>query len=223
MSRAVLRSVLELRAPVTRLPPTFLLPSIRFSPARFFNTTAQIVEPDSSSAVTDTTIKPQAAATTSTASYAPTPRSPPTAASTPAPSTPFAPSPTVQALLPLLAAQPGGHYIRAHIHGFPYLVTVGDQVRLPFKMPGVVPGDVLRLNRASVLGSRDFTLKGSPYVDERLFECRAVMTGTESEPMRTKIKTKRRNRKTKHVTSKHRYTILRISELKINEGADIEA
>jgi len=53
-------------------------------------------------------------------------------------------------------------------------------------------------------------------LDERLFMCRATVLGTESEPMRTKIKTKQRQRRVKKVESKHRYTILRISELDIN-------
>ena len=95
-------------------------------------------------------------------------------------------------------------------------------MRLPFRMPGVVPGDVLRLNRASALGSRDYTLKGAPYLDERLFECRARVMGTEAEPMRIKEKTKRRNRKVKTVKSKHKFTILRIAELKINSLEEIE-
>lgn len=82
-------------------------------------------------------------------------------------------------------------------------------------MPGAEPGDVLRLNRASVLGSRDFTLKGEPWVDERLFECRAIVTGTEQEPVRVMIKKKRRCRRKKHVYSQHRYTMLTISELKV--------
>ncbi len=115
-------------------------------------------------------------------------------------------------LLPMLASQPG-HYITVHIHGQRFLVTRGDTIRLSFKMPGVLPGDVLRLNRASVLGSRDLTLQGSPFVDEALFECRAVVLGTESEPLRIKIKKKRRNRKKKTVKSKHRYTVLRIQDL----------
>jgi hypothetical protein len=124
-------------------------------------------------------------------------------------------------LLPLLAVQPS-HYIRAHIHGKPYLATVGDTVRLPFHMPGVVPGDVLRLNRASLLGSRDYTLKGAPWVDERVFECRARVLGTEAEPMRCKEKTKRRNRRVKTVRSKHKYTILRVSELRVKGLEEIE-
>lgn len=90
-------------------------------------------------------------------------------------------------------------------------------------MPGVVPGDVLRLNRASSLGSRDYTLKGVPYLDERLFECRATVVGTEGEPMREKIKKKQRTRRTHTVKSKHKFTVLRISELKINEVEGSEA
>ncbi|KAF5493774.1 54S ribosomal protein L49 [Colletotrichum fructicola] len=162
--------------------------------ARRFNSTAPIIEPQNTSVAGDA---PAAAA----------------------PSGPI--SEQVKAVLPFLAAQPS-HYITFHIHGRPYLVTPGDSVRLPFKMPGVVPGDVLRLNRASIIGSRDYTLKGAPFIDERLYECRAVVTGTESEPMRFKEKTKRRQRKVKTVKSKHRYTTLAISELKINSSEEIE-
>jgi large subunit ribosomal protein L21 len=218
MSRALLRPVLELRAPVTRflqtLRPTTAtsaLAATATSPVRFFNQTAQHVEQP---AQPDPTVVSNAASTlsqqppVSTNPQQPTPPTPP--------KTPL--SESVRALLPALAAQPG-HYITIHIHGVPYLVTEGDSVRLPFKMPGVEPGDVLRLNRATVLGSRDFTLKGAPYVDERLFECRAVVTGTESEPLRIKIKKKRRCRRVKQVKSKHRYTMLRISELRIRTEA----
>lgn len=149
----------------------------------------------------------------------------------PVPTTPIPQA--VKDALPLLRAQPS-HYITFHIHGRPYLVTPGDTVRLPFQMPGVSPGDVLRLNRASVLGSRDFTIKPGhldqkkpggthepAYIDERLFELRAIVVGVESEPLRTMEKTKRRNRKVKTVKSKHRYTVLRISELKIANPEDL--
>lgn len=136
-------------------------------------------------------------------------------------------------MLPLLRAQPN-HYITIHVHGRPYLVTPGDSIRLPFLMPGVAPGDVLRLNRASVLGSRDLTLRPSQpekrkpgtyevaYIDERLFECRATVVGVDSEPMRLKKKTKRRNRKVKTVRSKHRYTVVTISELRIRDPSEIQ-
>lgn len=82
-------------------------------------------------------------------------------------------------------------------------------------MHGVRPGDVLRLNRAANLGSRDYTLKGAPYLDERLFECRATVVGVESEPMRVMEKTKRRQRRVKRVKSKMRFTVLRVSEVRV--------
>ncbi|KAI0099076.1 hypothetical protein GGR51DRAFT_536655 [Nemania sp. FL0031] len=205
MSRSLLRSVLEFRTSLTRLPspPAFLLPSRSLSTTP---TLPQNVAPARSPSQTIPASIPQSTPTTPSRFQK---------------SAPTAPSPTEAAeslaqLFPLLRAQPR-HYITAHIHGFPYLVTEGDQIRLPFKMPGVVPGDVLRLDRASVLGSRDYTLKGTPWIDSALFECRATVLGTESEPMRIKIKTKRRNRRSQRVTSKHKYTILRVSELKLLE------
>ncbi|KAK7744868.1 hypothetical protein SLS53_003101 [Cytospora paraplurivora] len=238
MSKSLLRSALELKSPITRLPPSFLLP-IR---ARWLST-----ETSSSSSTTTTTTIPAAPTPTTTTpsqqqilqqpqpplhSNTPRPRAPP---SSPPPPQPKGPIPqSVKDLLPFLRAQPS-HYITLHVHGRPYLVTPGDSVRLPFLMPGVQPGDVLRLNRASVLGSRDLTLlptdagrarrDGSnevAYVDERLYECRAVVVGVEAEPMRLKEKTKRRNRKVKTVRSKHKYTVLRISELKIKAPEEIE-
>ncbi|RDW86639.1 mitochondrial 54S ribosomal protein bL21m [Aspergillus mulundensis] len=123
--------------------------------------------------------------------------------------------------LPLLSHQKP-HYITAHLHDRPYLVTEGDHLRLPFLMPGVQPGDVLRFNRASVLGSRDFTLKGAPYVDERLFECRVRVMGVDSEPLRVKEKTKRRRRHVQRITSKHRYTLLRVMEVKIKSVEELQ-
>jgi hypothetical protein len=75
---------------------------------------------------------------------------------------------------------------------------------------------------AASLGSRDYTLKGTLYLDERIFECRVRAMGTEAEPIRIKIKTKRRNQKIKTVKSKHKFTILRIAELKINDVGNIK-
>ncbi|KIM97634.1 hypothetical protein OIDMADRAFT_20169 [Oidiodendron maius Zn] len=215
LSRTIRKSILDTRISPSALPPTFLLPYR----ARYFNNTAQHVEPptdgfNASQVAPTSSENAQPAESTSSAT---SPITAPTSASSTATL-----SPSVKELLPLLAAQPS-HYISAHIHGRPYLVTAGDIVRLPFRMPGVVPGDVLRLNRASSLGSRDYTLKGAPYLDERIFECRARVMGTESEPMRFKEKTKRRNRKVNVVKSKHKFTILRISELKINDLESIES
>ncbi|KAL5604329.1 hypothetical protein BROUX41_002302 [Berkeleyomyces rouxiae] len=189
MSRTLLRSIAELR--MVAAPRASLARAAAVRPlaaVRHFNSTTPIIESTPTTAGTSST-------TTTAAKSV---------------------SESVRTLLPVLAAQPG-HYVTIHIHGWPFLVTKGDSVRLPFRIPGSTPGDELKLNCASVLGSRDLTLKGSPYIDERLFECRAVVLGEDAEPMRVKLKTKRRNRKTKHAKSKHRYTVLRISDLKIND------
>lgn len=153
------------------------------------------------------------------------------------PSGPLVLSRSVQQLLPALQIQKP-HYMTAHIHRFPYLITEGDTLRLPFHMSGVNPGDVLRLNRASLLGSRDYTLKagttraetydGKPskntqYLDERLFECRACVMGVESGPLISKEKTKRRNRMVKTVHSKHRYTVLKIVDVKVKSLEELQA
>lgn len=122
--------------------------------------------------------------------------------------------------LPYLTAQ-RPHYVTAHLHDRPYLLTAGDQLRLPFLMPDVKPGDVLRFNRASVLGSRDYTMRGAPYLDERLFECRMRVIGTESEPLRVKEKTKRRQRHVRYVKSKHRYTIMKVMDVKVKTADEL--
>lgn len=206
MSRALLRPFAGLR---TTARPAAASP-IQSSLIRSFNSTAPIVEPTPpqhiKNAANPTAAQPRPLA------YKKSHPSPP-----PAPI-----NDSVRNLLPFLAAQPG-HYITVHIHGFPYLVQEGDAIRLPFRMPGVLPGDVLRLNRASVIGSRDYTMKGAPHIDDRVYECRAIVTGTESEPLRIKTKTKRRQRRARRVKSKHRYTMLRISELTLKNVEDLAA
>jgi large subunit ribosomal protein L21 len=154
------------------------------------------------------------------------------------PSKPLVLSKSLQTLLPALHAQPP-YYITTHIHRFPYLITAGDTLRLPFHLHGVTPGDTLRFNRASILGSRDFTLKAGTshnseyydgkrtnepnYLDERLFECRLRVLGVESQPMTFKEKTKRRNRKVKTVKSKHKYTVLKVMEVKVKSLDELKA
>ena len=160
-----------------------------------------------------TTFTPPASAATHTINTSPRP-------APPQPATP--PSPSLSTLLPLLRAQQN-HYITIHIHGFPFLVTAGDTVTLPFRLKGVAVGQTLRLTHASVLGSRDYTLKGAPFIDEALYSCRATVVEETSEPMRIKTKTKRRNRKIKTVKSKHPYTVLRIKELVVKGEEDLLA
>ncbi|KAJ5624266.1 hypothetical protein N7510_000575 [Penicillium lagena] len=122
--------------------------------------------------------------------------------------------------LPHLVGQ-APHYVVAKLHNKPYLLTPGDHVRLPFLMPKVQSGDILRFNRASALGSRDFTLKGNPHIDERLFECRVRVTGTDAEPLRIKEKTKRRQRHVQQIRSKERYTVMRVMEVRVKTPEEL--
>ncbi|RVD82655.1 mitochondrial 54S ribosomal protein bL21m [Arthrobotrys flagrans] len=160
--------------------------------------------------------------------------SPPTPSKPPPPPSASPPQPpqdltTLTRLHKSLLHQPP-YYTTIHIHNTPYLVTLGDRITLPSllyppKSPLISnplnkplqPGDIIRLTYASTLGSREYTIKGTPYIDPRLFNCKAVVVEITSEPMRVKEKTKRRQRKVKKVKSKHRYTVLRICELEVNE------
>ncbi|KAL9119766.1 MAG: hypothetical protein Q9187_003680 [Circinaria calcarea] len=222
LGRSIQRVALEAQCQFLALPPTFLLP-LR---ARL-STTANFVKPNPppeslrNAGVFNVTPAPlstrprQSALRQSTCTQPSSPLPPP-------PTSPLPPlSPSVKELLPLLRAQPS-HYITAHIHARPYLLTLGDTLRLPFHMPLVRPGDVLRLTRASSIGSRDYTMQGAPYLDERLFECRAVVAGTEAEPMRVLEKTKRRQRHVKHVKTKLRFTILKVKELRVRSLEEVE-
>lgn len=119
-------------------------------------------------------------------------------------------------LLPILAAQPP-YYIVAHVHNRPYLLTTGDVLRLPFHLPNAAPGTILRLNRASAIGSRDYTYRGKPWVDERFYVCRVRVMGVEGEPMRIIKKTKRRQRYVQTVKRKMRYTVVRCLEVEVKK------
>ena len=152
-------------------------------------------------------------------------------------SRPLVLSKSLQELLPKLTAQ-APHYITAHVHRFPYLLTEGDTLRLPFHMHGVAPGDILRFNRASIIGSRDYTLKagmantesydtkrtGEPnYLDERLFELRMRVMGLETNPMMDTEKKKRRNRHRRVIHSKHKYTVLRVMQLRVKDLEELKS
>ncbi|KAJ2892936.1 putative aconitate hydratase protein [Zalerion maritima] len=237
MSRPLLRSIPELRILIYSSQSTAKAAAGTWtkrcitttSTSSFTGTSAQIeptnAPPPSSSASVGTQPDPfptEAARIAAASVQIPQSKRLPPRLPTPAP-VPLKPlSESVRELLPALRAQ-HSHYVTVHIHGFPYLVTMGDQLRLPARIPGVVPGDVLRLNRVSILGSRDYTLKGSPFIDERFYECRATVIGIEAEPMRVEVKKKQRCRRKTTVRNKMRFTVLRISELKIRTVEDIEA
>ncbi|MCJ1314089.1 hypothetical protein MMC25_007769 [Agyrium rufum] len=231
LSRSLRRAFVDSQSNLSALPPIFLLPC-----RAYFSTISNSVEPDHIPSTTDTISLRGVPSSSRSSPPLPSEISPLRLSSEssqnvhqesrkPESSTSEATKPITQellSLLPALRAQ-SKHYATIHIHARPYLLQIGDTLRLPFRMPDVQPGDILRLNRLSSIGSRDYTLNGAPYVDERVFEARAIVVGTESEPMRVVEKTVRRRRKVKRVKSKLRFTILRMVELKVKSGEEIMA
>ncbi|KAL9101145.1 MAG: hypothetical protein Q9163_003570 [Psora crenata] len=228
IARTVGRAVSNTGTNSYHLPPTFLLPLrchlSTISTATTRNDPSPPLGAYTSTSPSDTSKHPIGALPSTshaTPDYSPRCHHPQLSRRSPLPP-PTNPLSTSLSLLPLLAAQPP-HYIIAHIHARPYLLTPGDTLRLPFHMPHAPPGTVIRLNRASMLGSRDFTFRGNPWVDEKFWKARAVVVGIEGEPMRVIKKTKRRQRKVKTVKSKMRFTVLRVQQLEVlPEGAKEE-
>lgn len=229
LARTARTALLDTRA---SLPPTFLLPRrAHITTQSHTLETGNVPEPLIQSGQRTAQDLREKIATSTLSPKAPAP-SPPSIPNTRTDIVSQHLTPSIRQLLPLLHAQPS-HYMTVHIHGRPYLLTRGDTLRLPFLMPSVKPGDILRLNRATHIGSRDYTLKAPAaikgtadhskqvfYLDERLFTVRARVVGIETEPMRVEEKTKRRQRHTKHVFSKMRFTVLKISDLEV---ASLEA
>ncbi|KAL9069536.1 MAG: hypothetical protein Q9161_005454 [Pseudevernia consocians] len=219
-ARSIAKTLCQPSSPPSTLPPTFLLPlRARLTTITTSTTTTDPNPPEASFTHLPSTQTP----TNATPTHHPPPPPPPPQTqqqshrhlSRRSPLPP--PTNPNLSLLPLLAAQPP-HYITAHLHSRPYLLTTGDTLRLPFHMPHAPPGTILRLNRASVIGSRDYTFRGAPYVDEKLFVCRAVVVGIEGEPMRVVVKTKQRQRKVKRARHKMRFTVLRVREVRVLPG-----
>ena len=235
--RQLIQAAVDISSRSSAAPPTFLLPHLRKlhqiatlqqepTPAPHFQNTQPLVPPEVRGSELSPTLQSTLIVSPTTITTAP-----------PARSRPLVLSKSLQTLLPALHAQPP-HYITAHIHRFPYLLTAGDTLRLPFHLHGVSPGDVLRFNRASLLGSRDYTLKAGKesgetydakrtsepnYLDERLFECRLRVLGVETQPMMIKEKKKRRIRRTRTVKSKHKYTVLKVMEVKVKSLEELKA
>ncbi|KAG7731132.1 hypothetical protein KL948_003412 [Ogataea haglerorum] len=121
---------------------------------------------------------------------------------------------TVPDLTPLKYEQ--NLYASLRVHNRPYLVTKGDEMILPFRLKNAEVGDVLNFHDVTTIGSRNYTYNLSGSIDPSIFTIKAVVVEKTKKPMYVKEITKRRNRHTRHVKVKHDYTVLRVSELKLN-------
>ncbi|EEB06586.2 aconitate hydratase/ribosomal protein subunit L49 [Schizosaccharomyces japonicus yFS275] len=107
------------------------------------------------------------------------------------------------------------HYADVHIYDRHFIVTKGDQVTLPFRLKGVNVGDTLKLDKVSSLGSRDFTVKGKPWIDPDYFSIEAVVIGKPKSAESVRVKHKRRHRHDRVLRHVQDYTVLRITKLEI--------
>jgi ribosomal protein L21 len=100
-------------------------------------------------------------------------------------------------------------YMTVHVNSFPYLISPNDTLHLPFHLPDVALGSILRMTQVSRIGVRDYTLQGQPYVDERVFTLKMRVIEHTKMPLVTTIKTKQRQRRARHLFNKQNYTVLK--------------
>lgn len=106
------------------------------------------------------------------------------------------------------------HYAIVDITGRPFLVTKNDKV-IVNRLKDVKVGDVLKLDKVRELGSKDYTLKGSPYVAENIFDIQAtVIEHTKSKLIKI-VKKKRRKNYKRTIEHKQTHTVLRISNVDV--------
>ncbi|KAL1930023.1 hypothetical protein VTP01DRAFT_1177 [Rhizomucor pusillus] len=108
------------------------------------------------------------------------------------------------------------YFAVAEIAGRPFLITKNDKV-IVNRLNDVKVGDVIKLDRVRELGSKDYTVKGSPYVNESFYDITAtVIEQTKSKLIRI-VKKKRRKNYKRTIEHKQTHTVLRISKLEVNK------
>ncbi|OBZ87857.1 Homocitrate dehydratase, mitochondrial [Choanephora cucurbitarum] len=106
------------------------------------------------------------------------------------------------------------YYAVAEISGRPYLITKNDKV-IVNRLKDVKVGDVLKLDKVRELGSKDYSLKGSPYVPENIFNINATVIEHTKSKMIQIVKKKRRKNYKRTIEHKQTHTVLRISDVNV--------
>ncbi|CAO3611843.1 unnamed protein product [Cunninghamella blakesleeana] len=107
------------------------------------------------------------------------------------------------------------YYAVAEIAGRPFLITNNDKV-IVNRLKDVQVGDVLKLDKVREIGSKDYTLMGSPYVQENIYDIQAtVIEHTKSKLIKI-VKKKRRKNYKRTIEHKQTHTVLRISKVDVN-------
>ena len=132
----------------------------------------------------------------------------------------FTPESTSSALH-LICSQPS-QYVIANFLGRKYILTPRDLLTVP-RIPDVKVGDVLTLDAIEELGSRDYTLRGSPTIPTSKVKVDATVVEHTKGPMEFIFKKKRRKGYRKTIQHKQPYTRLRIGRIEIPLDSTHEA
>lgn len=117
--------------------------------------------------------------------------------------------------LALLKSQPS-HYVIASLVGKRLILTPRDLVTVP-RLRDVDVGDTLQLNAIEELGSREYTLRGSPYVPTSVASVTATVVEHTKGLMQYIVKKKRRKGYKRTIQHKQTYTRLRINDIKLGD------
>jgi len=120
---------------------------------------------------------------------------------------------SVSEALELIRSQPS-HYVRATLAGRELILTPRDLVTVP-RLKDVNVGDVLSLDAITELGSREYTLRGNPYIPTQLATVSATVVEHTMGKMEEIFKKKRRKGYQRTIKHKQTYTRLRISDIHI--------
>lgn len=106
------------------------------------------------------------------------------------------------------------YYAVAEIAGRPFLITKNDKV-IVNRLNDVKVGDIIKLDKVRELGSKDYTLKGSPYVPENVFDINATVIEHTKSKLIQIVKKKRRKNYKRTIEHKQTHTVLRISNVDV--------
>ncbi|KAJ2934018.1 hypothetical protein H1R20_g3065, partial [Candolleomyces eurysporus] len=124
---------------------------------------------------------------------------------------------TTAAALELIRSQPS-QYVVASFVGKKYILTPRDVLTVPL-LKDVQVGDVLKLDEIHELGSREYTLRGSPTIPASKVQVEATVVEHTKGSMEIKFKKKRRKGYQKTIKHKHPFTRLRIGDIVIDPAA----
>jgi len=131
---------------------------------------------------------------------------------------PQTPSSTSQALA-LIHSQPN-QYVIASIAGRKYLLASKDLLTVP-RLNDVRVGDVLSLSQIHEVGSREYTLRGSPDIATSHVVVEATVVEHTKGKMEHIFKKKRRKGYERTIPHKQTYTRLRIGPIQVRPGDEV--